>query len=194
MSNFPMPANPKLTDDTDIYAAVYDFIATYALPALDKQNIIRGWQNTSHLPAECNEYAVMSIISHARRGTTVETFNADNIPVDSDGVLTSSELVLCRVQIDCCSDDGDTARRRAQMIEKVARSSVGVQFFRQYGIGCNFAADARDMTFINGANQYVKRWMTEIELSYVSSFSVELPWFDSVNIKRIENVDVHHEP
>lgn len=202
MTIFPPPLNPAAVSEPDVYKAVKAFIAQYGLPAMPPatpkipSRIYQGWVNRAALPPD-NEYAVMSIISHFRRGTNVETFDASQAAIDEDGVLTTSELILCDVQIDFCSDPHtgrDFARRRAQSIETVARSSLGPQFFAQYDMGCLYATDARDLSFVGDAEQYVSRWMTTIRLSFVTAVSAELPWFDAVNLKRLENVDVHHKP
>lgn len=189
--SFPLPSNPQLVAPADIYSAVHAFVKAYALPALPDDQIFRGWQNRGYLPSTNNEYAVITIIAHERKGTNVETFAATD--ANPAGVLTSAELVLCRVQVDCYSDNDDEARRRAQNLETAARSSIGPQFFNQYGMSCNFASNARDLSIVNGSKQFVKRWMVELNLSFTSAFSVDLPWFDAVDIN-IENVDVHHPP
>lgn len=192
--------NAKAVDEPDVYKAVYEFIETFGVPAMAEApatgRIFRGWANRAVLPAD-NEYAVMTIIGHYRRGTTVELFDASGAARDEDGDMTASELIECDVQIDFCSDansERDYARRRAQAIETAARSSMGTAFFSLYGIGCEYATDARDLSFIGDASQYVSRWMTTLRLSFVTAVSAELPWFDHVNIKRLENVDVHHKP
>ena len=200
MATFPPPLSFKAVDEPDVYRAVYDFIETFGLPAMADApktgRIFRGWSNRMSLPHD-NEYAVMSIISHFRRGTNIEIFDASQAAIDEDGVLTTAELILCDVQIDFCSDSHtgrDFARRRAQAIETVARSSLGPQFFAKYGMSCQYATDARDLSFIGDATQYVSRWMTTVRVSFWTAVSAELPWFDAVNLKRIENVDVHHPP
>lgn len=202
MTIFPPPLNPAAVSEPDVYKAVKAFIAQYGLPAMPPatpkipSRIYQGWVNRAALPPD-NEYAVMSIISHLRRGTNVETFDASQAAIDEDGVLTTSELILCDVQIDFCSDPHtgrDFARRRAQAIETAARSSFGPQFFAQYNMGCLYATDAQDLSFVGDAKQYVSRWMTTVRLSFWTAVSAELPWFDAVNLKRLENVDVHHKP
>lgn len=202
MTIFPPPLNPAAVSEPDVYKAVKAFIAQYGLPAMPPatpkipSRIYQGWVNRAALPPD-NEYAVMSIISHLRRGTNVETFDASQAAIDEDGVLTTAEMIECDVQIDFYSDPhrpGNYARRRAQAIETVARSSLASQFFAQYGIACQYATDARDLSFVGDAEQYVSRWMTTIRLSFVTAVSAELPWFDAVNLKRLENVDVHHKP
>lgn len=180
-------------DSPDIYKAVRDYIVAYALPNYDAVNIFRGWQNASHLPSKTNEYAVISIISHTNHGTPVEKYSADGAQVNEDGTTTLSQLVHVNVQVDCCSSDDNSARKRAQMLATVARSRVGTEFFGRYGIGCNYSSMPRDLTFIDGTESYVKRWEIELNLSYTVNITVKFPWFDNVDLN-IENVDVHHKP
>lgn len=200
MTIFPPPLNFKAVDEPDVYRAVCGFIETFGLPAMlpapKTGRIFRGWSNRMSLPHD-NEYAVMSVISHSRRGTNVEHYDASQAAIDEDGILTTSELIFCDVQIDFCSDPHggrDYARRRAQAIETAARSSIAPQFFAGYGMSCLYATDARDLSFVGDAQQYVSRWMTVITLSFVTTVSADLPWFDAVRLKRLENVDVHHPP
>lgn len=190
---FPNYENPVQGEHADLYAAVYDFIAKFALPALPPENILRGWQNYSHLPSRTNDYAVISILGSNRVGTTVETYDATKAAPDEDGILTADELVQVRVQIDFCSGTDDLALRRAQCIENVARSSVGSRFFKDYGIGCNFATNPMSLSFIGGENQNVRRWSLDLHLSHKTSVKVHLPWFDKVNLERVENVEEHHD-
>jgi hypothetical protein len=190
--SFPEPLNPLIENDIDVYGAVYEFVKEYALPSIPPENIFRGWQNRAYLPPQSNEFAVISIISHERRGSNVETFSAET--EGEDGRLTSSELIICRVQVDCYSASDASARTRAQMLEKAARGSIAPRFFARFGMGCCYASNARDMSVVNGSKQFVNRWMTEISLSYPSAFSVGLPWFDAAKFDRVENVDVHHPP
>ena len=189
--------NAKALDEPDIYKAVYEFIEQYGVPAMadapETGRIFRGWANRAVLPSD-NEYAVMTILNHTRRGTTIESFDATDKAWDEDGDNTAYELIECEVQIDFCSDaSSGNARRRAQAIETVARSSIGPAFFADYNIGCLYATAARDLSFVGDASQYVSRWMTTLRLTYVTAVSAELPWFDRVNVW-LENVDVDHKP
>jgi hypothetical protein len=177
--------------EADVFGAVFDFVKTYALPALPPENIFRHGQNRTYLPPDSNEFAAMTVISHERRGWNVEDY--DSTAENPEGVLTSSELILCRVQVDFYSDDDNSARLRAQMIETACGSSAAAQFFGQHGMSCNFANNARHMGVVDGSRQFVDRWIVELNVSFVSAFSVELPWFSAANV-HIENVDVHHPP
>lgn len=186
MLTFPIPTTPPILHDNGaVYEAVYDFIALFAVPSVAPQNIIRAWQNRAHPPANSKEQIIITALSHERRGSNVEIYGVDT--------MMSKELVVCRVQIDCYSEKPETARARAQSVAHAARSSVGIRFFAQRGIGCQRAADCRDFSFVDETQQFLPRWTTELFLSFTNIIEYEQPTFDAVNVT-IEDVDVHHSP
>lgn len=189
MKNTPLTPSdiktPKMMTDVDVYSALYSWVMTFCSPQIDRDNIIRAWQNRAHPPANTNDMIVLTLISTARRGSNVE-HNAD------DGEMTSSELMTCRMQVDCYSKDPETARSRAQALGHAARSSVGIRRFAQMGIGCNYASDARDMTAVNSAMQYLPRWTFEVQLSYTLTIEYQERTFTDIPGIYIENVDAHH--
>lgn len=188
----PEIANPRLIDGPDVQAAVYAFVLAFALPALEPDGVIHGWQNRAALPSDGNEYAVITLRRHQRHGTNVEEFVADG-DADADGVLTVKTLISCSARIDLCSDS-DLARQRAQALETMARSSTGVNFFRSYGLSCLGAGNVREHCFHDEAEQFVHRYSTDLFLEYWSGLRMDMPWFDAVTVSRLENVDAHHPP
>lgn len=191
----PQPQNPTSLTAPDVYGAVFDFINAFVVdPPLDV--ILRGDQNRSALPSGTNDYAVMTVISEARRGSSVKTL--------SDNSLTIQKLVLCDVQIDIRSDDGPRAQNAASLIELWARDEFGIRFFKNYSISVTGATSPQDLTFVDESNQFVKRFMVTLNLEYWVSTSIEAPSFETVSIKQndpvvapenyFENVDVHHPP
>lgn len=193
MSDIARPSNQEPLDEAGIYAACKAFVLTYGLPALAPDNIIQGWQNRAALPAGTNEYAVVSILFDRQHGTTVETFAASESNTVPPGKVTASALVEVNVQIDFCSKN-DTARTRTRRLALVARSSLGVQFFNDRGMSCLYADDARDISFVGDAQQFVRRWMTTLRLTLWEGVSADFDYFNRVAISRLENVDVHHPP
>lgn len=179
---------PGLIAEPDVYAAVYDFILAYALPALSPDNIIRGWENREHLPPDTNDYAIMTVMNKTRVGT--------NVTMDAGGDAEAQEIRTLRridVQIDFCSDD-DKAMRRAACIETVTRDPVGVAFFKPYRLSCLYAEDVRAVEYVDGSDQFVKRCIVTLHLAAWSGLSVPVPHFDKARVSRLENVDVHHKP
>lgn len=200
MWDFPQPGTPANITDADVYTAVFYFIERYGLPAMaaapETGRIFRGYTNRMVLPPD-NEYAVMTIVGHSRRGTNVETFDAESAAADEEGNAVLHELVVCDVQIDFYSEANsptDYARLRAQALETIARSPWGVNFFKEHGMSCLNADNARDLSAVTDSAQYVSRWSVTLHLSFVASISGKLPWFDAVSLGRLENVDVHHSP
>ena len=191
MNDPARPANPTPVAEGDIYAACRAFVLAYALPALAPEHVFQGWQNRAALPEGTEEYACMSVVTSARHGTTVEHFSAPDPDPAAPGLLDVTALTRVGVMVEFCSA-GDAARLRAQRFAVVARSSVGVQFFNDYGLSCLYADDVREHCFKGDANQFVRRYSTVLHLSLWSGDRVEVPYFDSASMARVENVDVHH--
>lgn len=120
-----------------------------------------------------------------------ETFRADDPDAARPGILTIQGLIEAHVQIDICSET-DAARQRATRLATVTRSSIGVRFFTDRGLSALYAEDVRDLSFVGDAKQFVRRCSTTLHLSYWSGDSVELPYFTTVNVARLEDVDAHH--
>lgn len=183
---FPIPQNPPiLHSNGDVYEAVYDFVSLFSVMPVSGESIIRAWQNRAHPPSKDKDFFILTAVSHERRGSNVEVYGTDS--------LMSYELVLCRMQLDCYSAKPETARARAQSLEHAARSSVGMRFFRQRGIGFAGVSNARDLTGVDDSQQFLPRWVVELVLSYNSVIEYEQPTFDNV-IVTLENVDAHHTP
>lgn len=181
--------DPQILAEPDIYAAVYDYVLAYALPALDPEYIYRGWQNRGALPPDTNEYAVISILNQTRVGTNVRVYIADT----AGGRQSEKTLVRFQVQVDFCSDNY-LSRRRAQALETITMSAAGVQFFNNRGLSSLYAEGVRDLSFVDESDQFVQRHMVLLHLSCWSGMGVEIEGFDRAAVERIENVDVHHPP
>lgn len=180
----------------DVYGALYDFVLAYGLAAggpLPEDNIYRGWENRSALPAGSNEYAVITVAGTTRRGTGTETINnigsPDNEP-EQYQIRTWYEVLA---QVDFCSDT-DVARQRVYSLDSIFRSTVGVNFFSAYGITAQYADNIQELTFVDEADQYVKRYALTLHLGYWAGVDVESSWFDTVDLNRVEDVDAHHPP
>ena len=188
-ANIAQFTNPRNLPEPDIYEAVYNFVLTYGLPVLAPENIFRGWQNRGALPAGTNEYAVISILNQTRVGTNVRTY----VPTGDTGNQSEKTCLRCQVQVDFCSD-AYLSRRRAQALETITRSAAGVQFFNNYGLSSLYAEGIRDLSYVDESDQFVQRHMVLLHLSYWSGIEVEIEGFDTLQMERIENVDVHHPP
>jgi hypothetical protein len=97
-----------------------------------------------------------------------------------------------RARVDLCGN-GDLCRQRATRLACMARSAVGVVFFVNRGLSVLYAEDVRDLSFVNEARQFVRRYSTALRLSFWTGVSMEMPYFDRASLSRLENVDVHHK-
>lgn len=191
MPEMALPINPEIATTGRLKDALFSFVAMYGIPDFPAQNIYHANQNRMSLPADLEEYATIYILSPIRHGTPVETL----IPGEGNAPdkLAITSLFEYMVQIDFYSS-GNAARERALVLANIARSSIGPQFFQQFGVSLLYADDPSDLTFVGDAQQYVQRWMITLRVTMPETTTVELPGFDVVAINRLENVDVHHPP
>ena len=175
MSNY---INPTPIPQGDIFEATRQFVLTYALPALEPAHVFQGWRNRVSLPAKTNEYAVISILYNVTHGTATEIYDPE------EEKLNLASLAEIVVQVDFCSD-GDNARQRAGLLAMVARTSVGVLFMNQFGLSILYADDARDLSFVGDANQFVRRYMTSLHLVGNTGLTVDLPGAMAAEVTKI---------
>ena len=184
---------------TDYLGAVNDFILAHCwrdpdLPALVQDQVVRGWQNVvSALPADSQEYAVLTLLASTRHGTNVHKFRNAEGPT---GVIeTVSRMAEHLVQVDfCCAypqQGEEYARLRAEILEILTRDRVGVDFFKGYGFSACYADDLRPLPFQNEAEQWVARYSVTMHLSGWTGVDLSVPSFDAVDLY-LEDVDVHH--
>lgn len=178
----------------NIVKAVYEFLSVFAVPEIKKENIFYGNQNNIALPAESNDYVIFSYISSVRHGTGFEEY--DEKGLDDEIYLSNTVEVL--VQVDCYAstkngEDGINAMLRAQALDTVARSSVGVQFFKDRGLSLLYADDPKDTTLVGDSDSYVKRSTLTLHLSMQSVVKATMGFFSAVNVD-LKNVDVSYPP
>jgi hypothetical protein len=187
------PSTPVPLAEADVYAAVRAFVLDFTPFPLEPANVVMGWQNRASLPPGTNEYAMISVLFDTRRGTAVETFQADDPDPARPGILSIRGLIEVQVQVDFCGEN-DLARQRARCLALVAGSSLGVQFFNDRGMSALYADDVRDLTFVGDSQQFVRRYMTTLHLTLVEGAAFAMDFFDQAKISRLEDVDAHHKP
>jgi hypothetical protein len=180
-----VPAGPDAMPD--IYGACYDFVKAFAFPGVDGAHIFEDASNDATRPKDSNEFAVISILGGTRRGTTIERFVNTGAADDEPEKLQLRTLYETLVQIDLYSDSKD-ARRRAYTLETLARSGVGVNFFKPYGIGCHYADDVRELSYSDEHERLVHRYMVTLRLSFWGGVDVGTAWFTGVKLNRVEDV------
>ena len=167
----------------DVYAAVRDFVAAWALPPLDASRIVRGLRDKTAVPPDSGEYAVITILADNRRGTNVSGFTT-NPATREDGVLTRSQLVVCDVLAEFYGD-AETARHRALVIETAARDEFATRFFAPYGIAPLYADATREIAPGEG-------YATTLHVSYWVRLSAGADWFDNANVHLLAEVDTYY--
>lgn len=178
----------------NIRTAIQEFLEIFAVPDVAPENIFYGNQNNLALPPEGNDYVIYSYISSVRHGTSAEDWEQDQN--DDNVYLSTTTEVL--VQVDCYAStlngsDGMNAMLRAQALETVCRSHVGVQFFVDRGISLLHADDPRDTTIVGDSDNYVRRSTLMIHLSMQSQIKVSMGFFSAVDVD-LKNVDVSYPP
>lgn len=158
----------------NLQMAVYEFIAAFT--SVDRNNIIKGWQNTSILPPLTESYAVFTSINASRRGTNIENYMPDN----NNLILEKSNMV--DYQIDIVATDADTARNNISALETVARSAAGVDFFNKYNINLLYAEDAKAIETISKTDNYVNRYMITLHLEEINAVTLPQEYFNKVEV------------
>ena len=162
---------------SNMQMAVYEFIAAFT--SVDRNNIIKGWQNTSILSPQTESYAVFTSINAKRRGTNIENYIPDN------NTLTLEKSNIIDYQIDIVATDADTARNNISALETVARSAAGVNFFNNYNINLLYAEDAKAIETISKTDNYVNRYMITLHLEEINAVTVSQDYFDNVEVKTV---------
>ena len=158
----------------NLQMAVYEFIAAFT--TIDRNNIIKGWQNTNILPPLTESYAVFTSINASRRGTNEERYMPD------DNVLMLEKSNMVDYQIDIVASDAETARNNISALETVARSVAGVDFFNKYNINLLYAEDARAIETISKTDNYVNRYMITLHLEEINTVTVSQDYFVNAEI------------
>ena len=182
---------PQIEDKTDFdfVRAVRSFLLEFATPELkDEKHVLFGYVNEQSIPPDQNDFCVATIISMVRSGTTIEDYSDS-----AEDQMGLREYVNAIVQIDCYSEDIFNARDRIQTYEMIARSSKGVEHFRQYGIDCQYAENVRNLSGLLDSADYVSRWSMELRLGYMKVVKSKQQYFETVKPALI-NVDVKFRP
>lgn len=164
----------------DVLGAVYDFLTEY----IGAENIVRGWQNRSALPADV-DYVVLTLINAERTGTNTHKSDPES------ETETISMLNHYSVQVDFCGDDETEVMQLAAKLVLLARDGLAVDFFNGKGMSCRYADDPRSVPFTNDQNQWTMRYSVTLHLAAWENVELASDYFGSVNVQ-IENVDVHH--
>lgn len=169
----------------EVQKVVRGFILNFCTPSISSNSVIWGNQPRAALP-NTDELIIITSISRQRNGTTISAFKA------ADGTMHHRELVTEDFQIDFYSGSRD-GHDRAACIEMLARTGVGVEYFKPFNMSILYADEIRDMAEPIDAAQYVQRSILTLHICYWLELAHEQPWFDSVDVD-LKNVDVFFPP
>lgn len=145
----------------DIVKAFYDFLSGHLYPDVESQAVFYGNQNNIVLP-ENNDYCIFYIQNAQKTATTIEDYDPQNEKI----TLTGKSEIVCRVDIYCSSQNGDTnitALRRAQNLALLFKSGLGVHYFKNTGITPLYADDPADTSLPNSdSGNYLFRSMVNL--------------------------------
>lgn len=165
-----------------MYLAVNDFILQFT--DVQQDNLYRGYQNRATLP-QINDWTAYYEQEERRIGTNVEEY--------TDTRLTIHTYREYTMNIDFCGSNRDVLAERAKRLAIVGRSTVGCNFFKEYGISLNYAEDVRYLPFVDEEQQYIHRYRIVLHLTRWDSVTINQETAIHADVY-IENVDAHHKP
>ena len=104
----------------------------------------------------------------------------------SKSIYTVRQRRNSNVQIDFY---GENAKRNADIISNIARSSVLCDFWKSQSISPLYCDEAENLTGVGGEEKYVPRWVIRLSLTYMTEVTVENDYFVRVELDKIENGD-----
>ena len=171
-----------------LYEALVTAVEGWALPALPRALIRRGWVPRAALPAGTRDYAIVSILNRARHGTNVKEYNAPTKPEEPFGTITERTLRIATCQVDFYSES-EAGFQRADSLVTFIRGTQGASWFRQWGIGSLYCDDAQALEYTDGEKYQVMQSTVTLRLSYWSGLTSKLQFFDNVRVAGV-NPDV----
>ena len=167
-----------------LYEALVSAVEQWALPALPRNLIRRGWVPRAALPAGTRDYAIVSILNRARQGTNVKEYTPPTDPNEPFGTLTERTLRIATCQVDFYSET-EAGFMRADSLVTFIRGSAGASWFRQWGIGSLYAEDTVQQEYDDGEKYQVMQSTVTLRLSYWSGITSKLQFFDDVKVSSL---------
>lgn len=162
--------------ESNLYEAVEAMIVKFC--GILPKNVRRGFP-TERVPLpKSKDYAIMTVLGDSRDcSPTVRWNNSD---------YTVEQRRNSNVQIDFY---GENAKRNADIISNIARSSVLCDFWKNQSISPLYCDEAENLTGVGGEEKYVPRWVIRLSLTYLTGITVENDYFESVDLDKIKNGD-----
>lgn len=167
-----------------LYEALVSAVEGWALPALPRNLIRRGWVPRAALPASTRDYAIVSVLNRQRHGTNVKEYTPPTDPNEPFGTLTERTLRIATCQVDFYSET-EAGFMRADSLVTFVRGSAGASWFRQWGIGSLYCDDVQQMDYTDGEKYQVMQSSVTLRLSYWSGIVSKLQFFDNVNVSSL---------
>ena len=171
-----------------LYEALVSAVEQWALPALPKGLVRRGWVPRAALPAGTRDYAIFSILNRARQGTNTKQYAAPTDPADPYGTITELTLRVATCQVDFYSES-EAGFMRADSLVTFIRGTQGASWFRQWNIGSLYCDDVVQQSYDDGEKYEVMQSTVTLRLSYWSGLTSKLQFFDDVKVAGV-NPDI----
>jgi hypothetical protein len=171
-----------------LYEALVSAVEQWALPALPRNLIRRGWVPRAALPAGTRDYAIVSILNRARQGTNTKTYTAPTDPAEPYGTITELTLRVATCQVDFYSES-EAGFMRADSLVTFIRGTQGASWFRQWSIGSLYCDDVQQMDYTDGEKYQVMQSTVTLRLAYWSGLTSKLQFFDNVKVAGV-NPDI----
>ena len=171
-----------------LYEALVSAVEQWALPALPRNLIRRGWVPRAALPAGTRDYAIVSILNRARQGTNTKDYTAPTDPAEPFGTITERTLRVATCQVDFYSES-EAGFQRADSLVTFIRGMQGCSWFRQWNIGSLYCDDVVQQSYDDGEKYEVMQSTVTLRLSYWSGITSKLQFFDNVNVSSL-NPDI----
>ena len=180
------------TDFVDV-KGVYDFLIKYIYPTIDAECVIYGNQNNITLPPETNEYCIFYIENGTQSATTIEEYDPNNELLTLYG---KKEII---VRVDCYANSANgqinnIALQRAQNLQTIFKSSVGVRQFKELGLVPLYADDPNDTTLnSNDSENYLFRWTVKLHCYLNHSITVSEEGFTKAPKVKLNSILPHDQ-
>lgn len=171
-----------------LYEALVSAVEQWALPALPRNLIRRGWVPRVALPAGTRDYAIVSILNRARQGTNTKQYTAPTDPAEPYGTITELTLRVATCQVDFYSES-EAGFMRADSLVTFIRGTQGASWFRQWNIGSLYCDDVQQMDYTDGEKYEVMQSTVTLRLAYWSGLTSKLQFFDDVKVSGV-NPDI----
>lgn len=169
-----------------LYEALVTAVEGWALPALPRALIRRGWVPRAALPAGTRDYAIVSILNRVRQGTNVKEYNAPTKPEEPFGTITERTLRVATCQVDFYSES-EAGFMRADSLVTFIRGTQGTSWFRMYGIGSLYTEDIIQQDYTDGEKYQVMQSTVTLKIAYWSGITSKLQFFDDVIVKKLKD-------